>query len=112
MSKYARCPTATGLQLAQVCGQSLDNTRTRRYCAIPVGWCYTLTLYRTGCSVEATSFGKRSSSHPRGAATEWPSRRPGGLLAAQHFQRPAAGSDDRETVAVLYQGSCAAAPTR
>jgi RNA polymerase sigma factor (sigma-70 family) len=35
---------------------------------------------------------------------------PGGLLAAQHGEPPAAGSDDRETPAVLYHGSCVAAP--
>jgi RNA polymerase sigma factor (sigma-70 family) len=35
---------------------------------------------------------------------------PGGLLTAQHGERPAAGSDARETPAVLYHGSCAAAP--
>jgi len=83
MSRYARCPTATGLQLALVCGQSLDNTRTRRYGAIPVGWRYTLTLDRTGCSVEATSFRERSRSRGVLRRNGRPGARAGCRLAAR-----------------------------
>jgi hypothetical protein len=53
-----------------------ERAPTRRSGAVEVGWCFTLTPHRTGCSIAATSLRERSRSIPDPMPAVGPSLRP------------------------------------